>query len=41
MNILIFGKGVSGQGAKELAKVLGDSCDLVVDGDRFEWEKYD
>lgn len=41
MNILIFGKGVSGQGAKELAEVLGDSCDLVVDGDRFEWEKYD
>ncbi|MBR1966625.1 MAG: UDP-N-acetylmuramoyl-L-alanine--D-glutamate ligase [Lentisphaeria bacterium] len=41
MNVLILGKGVSGQGAKELAEILGDTCTLAVDGDKILWEKFD
>ncbi len=41
MNILILGKGVSGQGAKELAEVLHDTYTFAVDGNLPEWEKFD
>lgn len=41
MNILILGKGVSGQGAKELAEILGNTCTLVADGDTVAWDKFD
>lgn len=41
MNILILGKGVSGEGAKELAEAVGFSYNFAVDGDNPEWAKYD
>ena len=41
MNILILGKGVSGEGAKELAEVLGDSYSFANDGDNPDWPRFD
>ena len=41
MHILILGKGVSGEGARELAEILGYSYEFANDGDSPDWDKFD
>ncbi|MBR2510246.1 MAG: UDP-N-acetylmuramoyl-L-alanine--D-glutamate ligase [Lentisphaeria bacterium] len=41
LNLLILGKGISGNGAKELADILEYNSEFANDGDEPDWKKFD